>query len=268
MHNNKLVKLKDIKSDTEKEKETGSLRSERKEPWESGIKILESVDVVAPVRLLHVCDAISKKVFGDEFSILVNIKEKEENTIFLGEEFYIPKQRVSHTSIDYLPDNYSFNTVIHRHPDGMNTFSPTDRSFINQNFELSILYTREDGFVNGVFNLMHESYLIQIPVVIYIDYGMEDIDITNIERESLLSLRSRIKDDRFGKWDMDKTKSDDRDLFSDIARQEPMPVDKLDYALMKDMLLDDVNAEIQDLDYRVSSIEDTMLGGGPDERIF
>lgn len=268
MHNNKLVKLKDIKSDIDKEKETGSFRKEQKEPWESGIKVLQSVDVVVPVRLLHVCDAISKKVFGDEFSILTNIKEKDENTISLCEEFYIPKQRVSHTSIDYLPDDYSFNTVIHRHPDGMNTFSSTDRSFINQNFELSILYTREDGFVNGVFNLKHENYLIQLPVIIYIDYGMEDIDITNIERESLLSLRSRIKDDRSGKWDMDKTKSDERDLFTDSAKQEPMSVDKLDYALMKDILLEDVNTELQDLDYRVSSIEDTVLGGGPDERIF
>jgi len=268
MHNNKPVKLKDVKTGGGKEKESGSLLNERKEPWESGIRVLENVDVVVPAKLLHVCDAISKKVFGDEFSILTNIKEKDENTIFLRDEFYIPKQRVSHTSIDYLPDNYSFNTVIHRHPDGMNSFSSTDRSFINQNFELSILYTREDGFVNGIFNLRHDEYLIQIPVIIYIDYGMEDIDISNIERESMLSLRSRIKDTRPGKWDTDKTKTDERDLFPESNRPLLLPEENLDYATMKDFLLDDVNVEIQNLDYRVTNIEDTITNGGLSELPF
>ena len=268
MHNNKPVKLKDIKTGIDKENESGSPLSERKQPWDSGILVLESVDVIVPVRLLHVCNAISKKVFGDEFSILTSIKEKDENTIFLNDEFYIPKQRVSQTSIDYLSDNYSFNTVIHRHPNGMNSFSSTDRSFINQNFELSILYTREDGFVNGVFNLKHEDYLIQIPVIIYIDYGMEDIDISNIERESVLSLRSRIKESRPGKWDMDKTKTDERDLFSDSKKPPLLPEESLDYAIMKDLLLDDVNTEIENLDYRVTNIEDTITNGGLGEIPF
>ncbi len=268
MHNNKPVKLNDIKTGNEKEKEAGPIQNERKEPWESGIKVLESVDVVVPVRLLHVCDAISKKVFGDEFSILTNIKEKDENTIFLGEEFYIPKQRVSQTSIDYLPDNYSFNTVVHRHPDGMNTFSSTDRNFINQNFELSILYTREGGFVNGIYNLKHDDYLIQIPVIIYIDYGMEDIDITNIERESIFSLRNKIRETHSGKWDTDKTRSDERDLFSDTKRPLLLPEESLDYNMMKRFLLDDVSAEIENLDYRVSNIEDSMINSGMGELPF
>ena len=82
------------------------------------------------------CNQISDQVNGDEFSIVTNIKEKDETSMLLSDEFYIPKQEVAHTSIEYKPDSYVFNTVIHRHPDGMNNFSSTDRDYINQNFEL------------------------------------------------------------------------------------------------------------------------------------
>ncbi len=272
MQDSKLINLKDVKIEEPKSKKTKhekSSKTEKKEPWESGIKVLDSVDVVIPAKLLFICDAISKKVFSDEFSIVTQIKEKDNNTIYLSDEYYIPKQKVAMTSIEYLPDHYSFNTVIHRHPDGMNTFSSTDRSFINQNFELSILYTREDGFVNGVFNLKHEDYLIQIPVIIYIDYGLEDIDITNIERETLISSYSREKESlKSGKWDTDKTQTDDRDLLLAADNQKLFPEESLDYNMMKNFLLDDVSAEIENLDYRVTNIEDTMMSGGLDELPF
>jgi len=265
------------KQNTNKDKEENSLFSSildrPKEAWESGIKVLQGIDVIIPVKLLLVCNHISDKLREDEFSILTNIAERDENTLTLSKGFYIPKQRVTHTSIDYLPDQYSFNTVIHRHPDGMNTFSSTDREYINQNFELSILYTKAEGFVHGVFNLKHEDYLIQLPIAIYIDYGLRNIDLSNIERESLLtSLKKERRPRRQGKsWDitrLDTEQENKRDasgslgLFSSEPDSEKLlPEENLDYALMKDYLLDDVNIQMQDMDYRLTSLEEAITYG-------
>ncbi|MBS1495095.1 MAG: hypothetical protein JST55_16435 [Bacteroidetes bacterium] len=160
--------------------------------WESGIKILESVKVIIPLKLLLTCNQIADRLTGEEFSILVNLTEKD-NIIRLSEEFYIPQQVVSSTSIDYIPEDYNFNTVIHRHPDGLNSFSSTDKNFINQNFKLSVLYTRRDGFVGGVYNLKHSESIIQLPIEIVVDTGLEQIDISKINtvRDSFFKSSSR-----------------------------------------------------------------------------
>jgi len=241
------------------------LSEPKNEAWDSGIKVLNSVDIVIPVKLLHICNSIADKVRGDEFSILTNILDRDNNTITLSDEFYIPKQKVSSTSIDYLPDTEAilYNTVIHRHPNGMNSFSSTDKNYINQNFELSILYTKSDGFVNGIFNLRHDDYLIQIPVEIYLDNGIESIDIKNIEKDEFVFPfnRDREKKDsiKIDEWrsepksDLFKERKDISSLF---------PEENLDYNMMRELLLEEVNGEIQNLDYRVTSIEDSMFHGG------
>ena len=266
---NGLTNLNDIKPDGKPEKpkkdkhhkasKSEVIFSEKREAWESGIKILDKMDVIIPAKLLFVCDKIAGKVHTDEFSIVTNIKEKDDNTLILSEEYYIPKQKVANTSIEYLPDEYSFNTVIHRHPNGMNNFSSTDRNFINQNFELSILYTREDGFVNGVFNLKLDNYLVQIPIEIYIDYGLEDVDISNIERETFLSTFNRGKSD---KWH--NKRDSGFDIFSDsLGKSESklFPEETFDYSMMREMMLDEINSEIQNLEHRVTNIEDSMFHG-------
>ena len=149
--------------------------------WESDLRIIDKIKVIVPLKLLLVCNSITAKLDGEEFSIVTNIESRTSDTITLSDKFYIPKQRVTSGSIDYLLDEYSHTVVIHRHPDGMNNFSKTDQEFINQNFELSLLYTADEYFVNGVYNLKYEEAIIPIPVKPLIDYGLEEIDITNIE---------------------------------------------------------------------------------------
>ncbi len=265
MDDKKLINLNDIKPDGKHKKDKHSksksevIFTEKSEAWESGIKVLDKMDVIIPAKLLFVCDKIAGKVHSDEFSIVTNIKEKDDATLILSDEYYIPKQRVANTSIEYLPDDYNFNSVIHRHPDGMNSFSSTDRNFINQNFELSILYTREDGFVNGVYNLKLDNYLVQIPVEIYIDYGLEEIDISNIERETLLSTFNRGKSD---KWH--KGRKGAFDIFSDTnekSESKLFPEETFDYSMMREIMLDEINSEIQNLEHRVTNIEDSMFHG-------
>jgi len=149
--------------------------------WESDLKIIDKIKVIVPLKILLVCNSIVAKLDGEEFSIVTNIQSKTSDTITLSDDYYIPKQKVTAGSIDYLPDQYSHSVVIHRHPDNLNNFSRTDNDFINQNFELSLLYTEKDYFVNGVFNLKYEDSIIPVPVYTVIDYGIEEIDIANIE---------------------------------------------------------------------------------------
>jgi len=155
--------------------------TETSKSWESDLIVIEKMKVIIPLKLLLVCNSIATKLDGEEFSIVTNIEKKTSDSIILSEEYYIPKQKVTSGSIDYMPDEYSHSVVIHRHPNGLNSFSVTDQSYINQNFELSLLYTAEEYFVNGLYNLKHEDAIIPIPIKTIIEYGIEDIDISNIE---------------------------------------------------------------------------------------
>lgn len=139
------------------------------------------MQVIIPVKLYLACLQISNRVSSNEFSIVTDIKEKDSIKIQLSDTFYIPKQKVTPGSIDYLPDTYKHNVCIHRHPNGCNGFSSTDKEFINQNFELSLLYTKSEGFINGIYNLKtDEKTIVQLPVEILIDHDFERIDISNI----------------------------------------------------------------------------------------
>ena len=255
MENIKEINTDEIKSKLKDKKE-------KSEAWESGIKILKRMQVVIPLKLLLVCNQIAEKV-DDEFSIVSNIAEIDDIEISLSEEYYIPKQIVSHSNIEYQPDEYKFNTVIHRHPDGCNSFSSTDQNYINQNFELSILYTKRDGFVAGQYNLKHENcYLIQLPVELYVDYHLEEINLENIQKPAPLMVidkfhkKPRNRKDKFRNSDatfdidLDRIERDDKKLLLE---------EKLDYAMMKDFLLEEINEQIQGMEYRLDNIEDMVF---------
>lgn len=160
--------------------------------WEADLTIINRMLVIIPVKLYLACLQISNKVSSNEFSIVTDIKEKDSSKILLSDIFYIPKQRVTSGSIDYLPDTYRHNVCIHRHPNGCNGFSPTDKEFINQNFELSLLYTKSEGFINGIYNLKtDEKTIVQLPIEIIIDHDFERIDISNIKIEDDLFKKDK-----------------------------------------------------------------------------
>ena len=282
-----------------------SILNENRKPsgagWESGIKILDAVKVIIPLKLLLVCNQIADRLSGEEFSILVNLTEKDK-VIRLSEEFHIPSQVVSNASIDYIPEDYNFNTVIHRHPDGMNSFSSTDKNFINQNFKLYILYTHKEGFVHGVYNLKHDNYLVQLPIEISVDMGLDLIDIQNIQtvRASRKEIDRRMDmdderligngraygsmfdgdddlpfgrsmDRRFGHRGKRRIISNDNsstfDLDKDGSEEEKRELKKLDeenldYGLIKRIILEDVNDNIETLDIRLTNMEDFIQYSG------
>lgn len=172
-------------------------KPEKRNPWDSDLKVVSQVLAEVPMLLLLVCNHIAERVDDNEFSIVTNIADKTIDRVVLSADYYVPKQQVTPGSIDYLQDEYHHSVVIHRHPDGHDSFSTTDREYINQNFELSLLYTKKDKFVGGVYNLKLEDAVIPIPVKIHITDGLEDIDITNIDakRNELRPMRMNYRQD-------------------------------------------------------------------------
>lgn len=177
-----------------------------KNNWDSGLDIKQGLEVIVPIKLLLVCNSISNDVGDDEFSIVTSMEEEEYLKVRLSDNYYIPKQKVTPSSIEYLPDEFNHSVVIHRHPAGCLNFSRTDHEFINQNFELSLLYTYEKGFVNGLYNLKYQSGIIQLPVNISLDSGLEDIDISNIQKERI-SLKFLDDDLDFGNKSLPQKKN-------------------------------------------------------------
>src|SRR5690606_31668268 len=97
----------------------------------------------------------------------------------------------------------AYNTVIHRHPDGINSFSSTDEEAINANFELSLLYTEAKGFVDGLFNNKHSRYCkLRYPLkMIEEKAGTALPDIPgeeNITKKTYNYNKTSYKDDDYG----------------------------------------------------------------------
>jgi len=234
-------------------------KKDKSEVWESGIKVLKYINVIVPIKLLLICNQIASKIkSNNEFSILTNITEQDDETIILSEDYYIPKQIVEYTAIEYLPDekDSGYKVVIHRHPDGMNGFSSTDQAFINQNFDLSILYTERDEFVHGIYNLRYNDYMIQIPINVIMDNGVGDIDISNIEYPAPLVPIDRPR----------KSKARNERRISDLEqpvipeqKDKLLPEETMDYGLMKEFMLEDVDGELQDINYRLTNLEETIF---------
>jgi len=161
-----------------------SRKSYKDEPtWKGKTIFANKMNIYIPLKLQLVCNKIAKQVGNNEFSIFCKIEKIEGTNIYLSDFYTIPEQRVSGAFIDYGkdPDEY-VDTVIHRHPDGLNNFSGTDDAYINQNFKCSLLYTKSGGFVHGIYNMdMGENVKLRVEVNPLVDDGLGDIDISNIK---------------------------------------------------------------------------------------
>ena len=127
-----------------------------------------------------------------EFGLFLTGKFDAGGELVIGEEFYVPSQKVSGASIDFNeePPDAKFNGVIHRHPDGCKSFSGTDANHINKNFDFSLLYVCND-ITMGVFNLDVNGVRIQLPLQIEVMYPVFDMTneniIDKIQRKSMES---------------------------------------------------------------------------------
>lgn len=153
--------------------------------FDSELHIADKVIIRVPIKILSVCRAIQKKVNEHEFSILVKAAWNK-NVLELSENFVIPKQEVTYSSVDYR-DNLAeykkqgYNVVIHSHPFKSNSFSRDDIETINTHFTASLLYSCGE-FTRAVIAVpINRDTILQIDAAIEIYTPVEDIDTSNIE---------------------------------------------------------------------------------------
>lgn len=113
-----------------------------------------------------------------EFSFFLKaIVEHEKRRILIVEdEWFFPKQKIKTASIDYLEDNTDYNCVLHKHPGSLAKFSSTDSQWINQNFEVSILWSENHGFCDGVVNIPTIGGRVQLPISFTVEEEYLSID--------------------------------------------------------------------------------------------
>lgn len=149
-------------------------------------KVLDCINVNIPIFIYRVMLQIESNISNNvEFSIYTKYEfDKEKKEVNILPEYFIPKQEVSSASIKYHDDEQTlnYNTVIHKHPSGCKNFSPTDLKYINNNFNLSILWCDQD-FITAQFNIFipELNTRVQYPnVKLFIHYG-DDIELVGLD---------------------------------------------------------------------------------------
>lgn len=142
---------------------------------------IKSITAIVPYPLLGKLASIETKMHSTvEFGAYIKGHLNETGDILIVEDdIYIPKQEVSSATVDFQEDEpEGFNGVIHRHPNGINNFSSTDDTFINSNYDFSLLYVNGDVRC-GIINLKVGDFRYQMSLRIQ-HGGYEDIDVGNI----------------------------------------------------------------------------------------
>jgi len=114
--------------------------------WDSGLNIIQKPKITVDLKLLLICNEIQGKFPAKEFSILAKGYDTPSGYM-VSADYVIPKQQVTGSTVDYEPlDKYQqegYNVVIHSHHNMGTFFSATDRDYINCQFPISILYTKD-----------------------------------------------------------------------------------------------------------------------------
>lgn len=165
---------------------TSSFQFENNFVRTSEVEIIESVFCYIPKKIEDVVKIINKQLPSDEFSIFVKGSFDPNSKVYtIEEDWFYPEQKVSTASIDYKEDNSNFNGVIHKHPSGCKNFSGTDKKYINQNFEFSILWVN-GGWGEAIANIRTNFGIVQLPMQV-----LERMDVTIEEEKEIRELVNR-----------------------------------------------------------------------------
>lgn len=157
------------------------------EVWDSGQAFVDPKILYMP-DVLTVAKMLEEDYTGREFSVLFKGKWTVDG-FEISEDYYIPKQEISWSSVDYKEDLYKirteqgFNTVMHSHPKGVSkTFSLDDEETINFHFDCSLL------FHEGKFTLGHFGF--KITDKLKISVNIKEASINMIMPDLLVDSRA------------------------------------------------------------------------------
>lgn len=147
------------------------------------IDIKKTMFIKVPKKIESVMAGLSKEFPSVEFSIFTNTRYNVNKKCFIMDEtFFIPEQEVTAAHIDYKEDCMNYNTVIHKHPNNCMNFSSTDDTYINSNFEFSLLWVN-NKFEKAISNVKTTyGFILQQPITI----SLESVD-------SILPEEAKVK---------------------------------------------------------------------------
>jgi hypothetical protein len=148
-------------------------------------EIIKEFICYVPRKISDIMKTANRALPNDEFSFFVKCDIDYPNrVVYVTDSWFFPRQEVSAASVNYKEDNSEYNGVIHKHPGALKTFSVTDDNYINQNFQVSLLWVVNDGFVNGRINIPTEAGRVQLKLNIV---TQDDInlmsEVTDIVKE-------------------------------------------------------------------------------------
>lgn len=127
-----------------------------------------------------------RKKFGsdNEFFIFLHSDFNDDGEMIISDMFYIPKQTVTGATVECEEQpNRFYNGCLHRHPNGVMSFSGSDERTINSNFEFSLLYV--NGKIHlGIYNIKYYgNKRIQVPLEIKMEgEEVSEVDVSSITR--------------------------------------------------------------------------------------
>jgi len=157
----------------------------------SGYKV-NDLKILVDQKVYNVMRAAADIAGEDEYSILFK-GYWADTGIVVSEEYYIPKQTISGSSVDYdeplgiLREQQGFNVVLHSHPFTKNKdgwFSKDDMEYINTNFPISLL-------VNGLHEIIRAHVILETPQKGYdirVELGYGDIHAFSNESMEVVGL--------------------------------------------------------------------------------
>jgi len=175
--------------------------------WEAKTESLnmalgDTFKVIVPGTLLGVLRSIHRKLPHVEFGLYAKATiDYSTKTAIVSDEFYIPKQNVTSVNISFeedIPDS-SFNVVIHKHPDGVSSFSNTDWEDINKKFPISLLYESGQIVDASMRFVTHDNLVILIKPRVIVDYNV-DVEIEDEELDSKIRINEPIFNQGVQRW--------------------------------------------------------------------
>ena len=158
------------------------------ETFTSNFSVKTAYPIKIPFRIFEVCTYLSKQDNSNEFAIIVKASNTGEGYV-LTEDFIVPEQTVSSASVDF--DNIKlveyraqgYNTVIHFHPMNLTKFSSTDDRYINNHFDVSILFCNGD-FTDSIVNITINGIHLQLKGEITMQTPDMNINLQNIKKNT------------------------------------------------------------------------------------
>lgn len=168
-------------------------QEEKKTVWSNpNNQKLEKVRAIVPCSLLFTMHKIEQLMsFNAEFGLYLKGKIVE-SVLIISEEYYIPLQEVTSTSIDFKEDgNLQWNGIIHKHPTGCTGFSGVDDGSINENHLFTLLYESKE-IKKGEINLKIKDISGKIRMPLDIEIEFQSVNVSKKDVEEKIKQRSVV----------------------------------------------------------------------------